>query len=1176
MKLRKSATLLLILTILLNISISVSFANTIEEDIELADIEVERYVLDNLSTHYAYDDYVRVIVELKEESALKYFESKGLKYDDINKETKKVKEKNILQTHQMVKSDLRASSIDMKHINSFTTIINGFSGKVKKGDLTKIRNHPLIKDIYISQEFEMPVTQSIDILEKQLLSTNQSSLEYNGEGMVIAIIDTGIDPNHKDMNITREESCKLSEDEIDRLKLSEGLPGKYYSSKVPYGYNYFDQNHIILDLGPNATDHGMHVAGIAAANGQIKGSAPEAQLLAMKVFSNNPEFTSTFEDIYIKAIEDSVKLGADVINISLGSPSGFYFKNSPMDKAISLAIESGVTISISAGNAGHATYGWSQYPYIENPDIGTVSTPSIIRDAISVAASGIDNQSNTSYMAEFSSWGVTPTLELKPEITANGVSIYSTLQNNKYGVKSGTSMAAPYVAGEMAKILQYINENSSRISMFSEVTPLERVRLAKNLAMNTATILYDEYSQPYSPRRQGAGMINAKNATKTPVILLDKITYDSKVELKDFSDTTFNINLEAINYGTEDITYDVELYVLGDLVSNNNNQDFNRNILRSQQIRGVTVSKPDSITISGNKTRDIDISIDISNGLIPGIDEPLEKNMFIEGFVVLKSQNSPYPDISIPYVGFFGEWSSPDSPKILDGMSKFGEKSFYSSSGMVDSNGNYMGWAPGSSGGYNGSYDRIAISPETSSTQQGTMAVVSFMRNAEEVQYNILDSNGKLLRKLTTEKNVIKNYFNYGHGYTSSYNTERYWDGKVNNRVVQDGKYYYQIKARIQDSSEWQEKVIPVTVDTKAPKIKISYDELEKTISWVSTDEGIGLSYFKVFVDNKNIYGNQVVVAKKGQSSYQISYDKQVNYNIEVIAYDFAGNYSSSKYNKIEDDEAPYVFVTKPQMFDSLTKNTVNFQGYVLEDTELEYLKINGQAISYSYNPSKLQYEFSYTLEDLEEGANQIRIEAKDINGNEIDFMHIFYVDTVKPILELDHNESMNNIMPLYIPGSGNTIIFRNEAYDRIFLSNNEEIKLQMKDALTNGENVYVKLEEGIYIDQSGALVTELYKDKEITYHNKNGFKAIYKSLDSEIKSFIIDVTMGDNLGIFRLFVNDSEIYVHEIDSMLALKPVTVKETFLLEAFEGENKIILTVEDLAGNRTIKNLNILIE
>ena len=70
--------------------------------------------------------------------------------------------------------------------------------------------------------------------------------------------------------------------------------------------------------------HGVHVAGTVAGNNgdDFKGVAPNAQLMIMKIFEDNSGSTS--DDIILAGVDDAVKLGADSINMSLGSPAGFY------------------------------------------------------------------------------------------------------------------------------------------------------------------------------------------------------------------------------------------------------------------------------------------------------------------------------------------------------------------------------------------------------------------------------------------------------------------------------------------------------------------------------------------------------------------------------------------------------------------------------------------------------------------------------------------------------------------------------------------------------------------------------------------------------------------------------------------------------------------------------------
>jgi len=140
---------------------------------------------------------------------------------------------------------------------------------------------------------------------------------FDGTGIKIAVIDTGVDYNHPDV-------------------FGFGLDGK-----VVGGYNFINEGEPPLDTN----GHGNQVAGVIAANGILKGVAPKSKILAYKVSEDGEGVSS---DLIIKAINKSIEDDADIINISLGVNK----TNSNIDKAVDNALQKGIIVITAAGNDG--------------------------------------------------------------------------------------------------------------------------------------------------------------------------------------------------------------------------------------------------------------------------------------------------------------------------------------------------------------------------------------------------------------------------------------------------------------------------------------------------------------------------------------------------------------------------------------------------------------------------------------------------------------------------------------------------------------------------------------------------------------------------------------------------------------------------------------------------------
>lgn len=214
---------------------------------------------------------------------------------------------------------------------------------------------------------------------------------YKGEGMVVAIIDSGLDVDHDVLHITDVSKAKYqSKEALEVAKEAAGIDyGQWYNDKVIFGYNYVDVNTVLKEKDKDS--HGMHVTGIATGNPSTKsnneliyGVAPEAQVMFMRVFSDLQ--ATTGPALYIKAIDDAVALGADSINLSLGGANGSVVNTDErLMAAIARARAAGVSVVIAAGNDGAFGSGHDD-PLATNPDYGLVGNPSTAKDAISVAS----------------------------------------------------------------------------------------------------------------------------------------------------------------------------------------------------------------------------------------------------------------------------------------------------------------------------------------------------------------------------------------------------------------------------------------------------------------------------------------------------------------------------------------------------------------------------------------------------------------------------------------------------------------------------------------------------------------------------------------------------------------------------------------------------------------------
>lgn len=893
--------------------------------------------------------------------------------------------------NEISKNVLDGEKLEVLH--SYTTVENGFAAVVPYGKLEEIRQLPGVAAAYAAPVFKVAPDMPTTMTE---LGGLENTSGYQGEGMVIAIVDSGLEISHP-LFQKAPDSPALTQDDIAQVLKENDLHAEekkagitasqvYKTAKVPFAFDYADND---LDVAPNgAGDHGTHVAGIAAANAgvvaDVVGVAPQAQILAMKVFSSSGSNGATWADI-LAAADDAVALGADVINMSLGSTCGFSTPEG--EKGVAEVLEniasSGVMLSISAGNEYSAALGTrigKGHALTQNPDYGTVASPSSYSQPLSIASvekadsidscyltvgerkvafndtvedktvenvtdespsfrslaskgslnyvvvpgfgeakdyEGLDvsgkialvsrgsveynvkknaakaagaigilvynNEPGMLYMhldnydlpsafisqadgkalaavaegnrkltvspsygkvdnptsgemSDFSSWGVTPELTLKPDLTAPGGNIKSATTGGGYTTKSGTSMSAPFVSGAMALVKQYVEQKNYAS------TETEKANLVSNLLMSTADLVMAG-TAPYSPRKQGAGSVNIAAATSTKAYLTAVGGGRPKVELGDDANKTgeYTIKFEVHNLSDKPLTYTVGGYVQTDakeVTKKLGDKDVEQVTELPYKLSTQIAAQEITVPASGTVTVTVPVSLNQ-----PDRDymSSFANGTYIEGFVTLTPSSGTQPTLSIPYMGFYGDWTqapiidATDYGDMLNDKENNWSQAYVNtaaSSSLEGTVNTYLGDNPYHSGE---SYlaARNAISPN-GDDYMDTLSFVytGLLRNVKNLHYEIKDASTNEVYyeddvEYETKSVYSSSYYQIVPAGASDYDKFS-WDGtkkdgyaKVPNDtkviVTITGELAYERNGSNNAKDSWS---FPITIDTEEPEAK--------------------------------------------------------------------------------------------------------------------------------------------------------------------------------------------------------------------------------------------------------------------------------------------------------------------------------------------------------------------
>jgi subtilisin family serine protease len=385
------------------------------------------------------EEYVRVLIKLKDE---------------------KVREGFLMWANEADAKDSISSRIEDigGTVTGRFSVVNGIAAEIPKRRLEDIAKNPSVERIELNGLKRAHLTESVPLIQAdQVWNRTLNGTNITGQNVTICIIDSGVDYNHPDLQgKVMDQYCYCS---------VSGSPGCCPNGQI-------EDTDAMDDYS-----HGTHIAGIAAANGTLKGVAPDADIVSIKVL--NASGWGADSDI-IAAIEwctdNATTYDISVISISIGGGAFSSYcdgEETLYRDAINAAFDRNITVVTSSGNDGNTTH---------------IASPACIENATAV---GWTTKSDT-----FDSGGNRNALV---DMVAPGTDINSTGLNNDYTLKSGSSMSAPHVSGAAALVVQVYRTIHGYVPNSS---------IVQDILNDTGVLLYDSGTGLWFPRINVSKAVN--------------------------------------------------------------------------------------------------------------------------------------------------------------------------------------------------------------------------------------------------------------------------------------------------------------------------------------------------------------------------------------------------------------------------------------------------------------------------------------------------------------------------------------------------------------------------------------------------------------------------------------------------------------------------------------------
>jgi len=465
---------------------------------------------------------------------------------------------------------------------------------------------------------------------------------------------------------------------------------------------------------------------------------------------------------------------------------------------------------------------------------------------LTIAEGQVLPQSTIYEASEFSAWGVSPDLRLKPEIAAPGGEVFSSIPGGAYEQSSGTSMATPQMAGVSTIVLQRVQSDP----LFASMSARQKADVVQNLIMGTARPLIDAAQTTgalYSPRKQGAGLVDALAATTSSVYPTVVGAPEQSRPKADLGDGTkgWHFDVTLHNLSGVPATYELSSQALSEIVDGGffaqHSSDWRG---RGVEITysGAASASAEGATVTVPASGEATVGIDIAPGseFASYVAENTPNGTFLDGFVRFASRTDGQPDLAVPYLGFYGNWGK---VPIFDALASDGGAHTRASAIVNGKNGDSLGYNPlvkAADRTGNPNPRRYVISRSTASgaptilePRTGTLRSVhsltsTYTNEAGETVFSVTNHrNWKSVYLTSTEENT----------WVEAYHESTSFDANADPFAqLPDGEYTLRIAASNDGPSSARQSIsYDFRLDTTAPVIS--------ELSYSGKDEGFVVTF---------------------------------------------------------------------------------------------------------------------------------------------------------------------------------------------------------------------------------------------------------------------------------------------------------------------------------------------